>query len=311
MLQSEPAIDNTIGLLLDWFDQYAEKGTPIHLNDFFTYAALDIVGETVFSKPFGFLREGKDLGGTIANSLAHNMYVAIAGFVQWFHLLLANPVVTWLNLLPYGHVIDTTLSTIEERMKNPEARFDAMQHWLKYLADHPDRMDPREIQSAAANTIGAGSDTVACGLQGFVYHLIRRPDLWERARLEVEGTAGQDKRSVRVISYADAQDMPFLQACIKESLRIFSPAPMGLTRVAGKGGVTIGDRTFPEGTEVSVNAWVIHQSKEIWGPDAREFKPERWLQGDKSSALDKYYMPVSFTFSVAHLFHFVNMQAAA
>lgn len=159
----------------------------------------------------------------------------------------------------------------------------------RYLEQNPDRMMAREIQSAAANTVAAGADTVACGLQAFVYHMIRRPDIWELVRKEIDDAGG----TKRVISYADAQGLPVLQACIKEALRIFSPVSMGLPRVAGKGGLTVGGRTFPEGTTVSVNAWVIHQSREIWGPDAREFRPERWLKGDVSAPWEKYYMPVS------------------
>lgn len=294
VLKSELAINNTITLLLDWLNQHADEQKPIHLDHFFTYTTFDIVGETIFSQPFGFLREGKDIGGAIANSLTQNIYVAIGGYMQWFHILLSNPFVTWLNILPFGHIIDTAMGAIKERERNPDARFDVVQHWFKYLAQHPDRMHPREIQSAASNAIAAGADTVACGLQTFVYHMIRRPGLWERARLEIEDRLTTSWGSSRVISYADAQNMPFLQACIKESLRIFSPAPMGLPRVAGKGGITIGDRHFPEGTTISVSVWVMHHSKEIWGPDAREFRPERWLEGEKSSALERFYMPVSF-----------------
>lgn len=61
----------------------------------------------------------------------------------------------------------------------------------------------------------------------------------------------------------------------------------------GERGLAVGGRTFPKGTVVSVSVWVIHHSKEIWGADSREFRPERWLEGDKSAALDKYYVPVS------------------
>lgn len=199
------------------------------------------------------------------------------------------------------------MGAIEEHEQSPDARFDAVAHWFRqvaqsspealqtltrihrYLEQHPDRMDAREIQSAASNAVAAGADTVACGLQAFVYHVIRRPDMWERVREEIDN-AGVTKR---VISFADAQGLPVLQRCIKEALGIFGPVPMGLPRVAGKGGLTIGGRTLPKGTTVSVNAWVIHHSKEIWGPDAREFRPERWLKGDKCAPLEKYYMPVS------------------
>jgi cytochrome P450 len=45
----------------------------------------------------------------------------------------------------------------------------------------------------------------------------------------------------------------FVQACVKEALRVFGPVPMGLPRIAPKGGLTIGARTIPEGTIVSIN----------------------------------------------------------
>lgn len=112
-----------------------------------------------------------------------------------------------------------------------------------------------------------------------------------RREIDDAGVSAPEVRK-RVVPYAEAQRLPLLQACIKEALRVFTPTPMGLPRVAGKEGVTIGERTFPEGTILSVNAWVMHHSKEIWGADASEFRPERWLAGDKSAALDKYYIPV-------------------
>lgn len=67
---------------------------------------------------------------------------------------------------------------------------------------------------------------------------------------------------------------------------------MGLPRVVPDGGLTIGDKTFASGTILSVNSWVIHYSTEIWGPDAAEFRPERWLAGN-ADTLDKYFMVVS------------------
>lgn len=98
-----------------------------------------------------------------------------------------------------------------------------------------------------------------------------------------------------VITFADAQKLPYLQACVKESIRIFPPNTMGLQREAPKGGITIGDRTFPAGTMLSVHGPSILLSKELWGPDAREFKPERWLS-ESITAQEKYFMPVCLSF---------------
>lgn len=125
-------------------------------------------------------------------------------------------------------------------------------------------------------------------LQAFVYYMIRHPNAWQRARAEVDAAGIQG-----IASFADAQKLPFLHACIKEALRIFRSASMGLPRVAPKGGLAIGNGTIPEGTIVPLNIWVIYHSKEIWGPDAREFNRDRWFRGD-AAGLEQYFIPVSF-----------------
>lgn len=66
---------------------------------------------------------------------------------------------------------------------------------------------------------------------------------------------------------------------------------MALQRIAPKGGIDIGDCYFPEGTTLSINPWAYHRDKDIWGQDADEFKPERWLTDD-SARLDKHFIPV-------------------
>lgn len=91
------------------------------------------------------------------------------------------------------------------------------------------------------------------GIQTFVYHMIRSPQSWARARAEIDNAARQGRCRDRVVSYSDAQELSFLQACIKESLRMFGPTPMGLPRVAPKGGINIGDTHFDEGTVLSVH----------------------------------------------------------
>ncbi|KAK6085196.1 benzoate 4-monooxygenase cytochrome P450 [Seiridium cupressi] len=289
LLQSEAAIDHNIQLLCGWLDKHSDRNDPVDLGQYFAFITNDNVGEVVFSKSFGFLRYGRDIGNTIRNSLAHNAYVAIMGFLRWIHtVFIGNAFVTWLGIMPYGHIIDTAVQHIQVRQENQDARFDLMGHWMKALAENPERMSIRDVHSAVFNNIAAGADTVASALQSFVYHMIRHPDAWQRAREEIltADVAGGD----HIISFSDTQKLVYLQACITESLRIFSPVPMGLPRVVGPEGLSIGDHSFPKETTVSINPHVIHASKEIWGPSAREFKPDRWIS-DVSSKLQKYWIP--------------------
>lgn len=143
----------------------------------------------------------------------------------------------------------------------------------------------------ATGLVGAGSNTVSSALQSFVYHMIRHPTAWTRVREEINA-AGQDGRCRdRVISFKDASELPFLQACIKEAIRVFSPVPMGLPRLVPKGGIAIGSETFSAGTILSVNPWVIHHSQELWGSDASQFNPDRWITGD-ATEMERFWVPV-------------------
>lgn len=71
---------------------------------------------------------------------------------------------------------------------------------------------------------------------------------------------------------------------------------MGLPRVAPAGGIRLDDEGgpfFPGGTVLSVNPYVLHTSKALWGEDASEFRPERWL-GPDAARLEKMFCPVSW-----------------
>lgn len=265
-LKAEAAIDGLVGQLLDHMDAFALSGKPADLDRYLTFLTFDLLGETIFSKPFGYVAAGKDIGGSIATNLQLVGIHALVSHFRWIQLVALNPLTA--TLLPWGHLFNTAFAALAARRANPDARFDVVAHWLRTAARHPDRLADRDIVANATANVGAGSDTVSCALQAFLYYMARDPALWARARAEIRDVAAAAAAAAgsRVVPYEDAVKMPFLQACVKEALRIHNPVPMGLPRVAPKGGLTIGERTLPEGTTVSLSPWVMHHSKEIWGP---------------------------------------------
>jgi len=104
-------------------------------------------------------------------------------------------------------------------------------------------------------TVGviAGTDAMSTGMQSSVYHLIHRPAAWHRCRDELKVAQTRGKCNTKVVSFADAQELPYLQACIKESLRLFGPLGTGLLRVAPAGGTKLGDRVLPEGAGLLIH----------------------------------------------------------
>ncbi|KAF9870671.1 Pisatin demethylase-like protein [Colletotrichum karsti] len=292
VLQSEPAVDSVVKNFIEWLDKFSQSKQPVDIDKYLTFTAFDVVGEILFSKQFGFIKEGKDIGNAIANGLALNVYAATMGFYRWVHVLLVgNPIMTKLNILPMGHLYDTTVNALDQRLDNRDSRFDSVAHWFRAIDKNPAQVKLRDVYAIATGAVGAGSDTVSGGLQAFIYYMLRHPNAWNRVRSEIdEAVKTQGICQDEVIQFADTQKLPFLQACFKEALRIFGPVPMGLPRLAPKGGITIGDQHFPEGTTLSINPWVIHHSEEFWGPDASEFNPDRWLRPEIASQ-EKYFIP--------------------
>lgn len=319
MLQTEEHIDRTIEKLLGWMDKHAAEQKPMALDLFFSYTAFDIIGEVLFSRPFGFIEKGQDIDGTLHVGQPINAYAAVAGYVGKLHHILANPITSDLGLLPTGFLFKTAMSAVEERKKNPDSRYDIVAHWLRTMREHPDRLSVHDLHANLITNVGAGSDAMSCSLQSFVYHMIRHPACWAQARAEIDAERAQGRCEGRVITYEHAQALTYFQACLKESLRLFSPQGLGLQRVTPPGGLTLGDRTFPAGTILSIhprydanchrgqsgtilstltckpsNKWnhrTMQLDKTIWGPDAHEFKPERWLTDDAASK-EKYWLVV-------------------
>lgn len=82
------------------------------------------------------------------------------------------------------------------------------------------------------------------------------------------------------ISDAEARKMPYLQAIIKEALRIWPPVTGLGSKEVPKQGDTLNGLFVPGGTHVGYAVWGLFRSKEVWGEDANLFRPERWMIED-------------------------------
>lgn len=128
ILRNEKEMDSVLADFLSWMDVFAESGKPFLINQWLSFVASDVVGDQLFSERFGFLKEGRDIGGSIANTGMFNAYAAIMGFYRWIHfLIIGNPIMG--SFVPMGHLFDTSMQALERRRKNKDSRFDIVSHW--------------------------------------------------------------------------------------------------------------------------------------------------------------------------------------
>ncbi|KAL2481278.1 Cytochrome [Abeliophyllum distichum] len=117
----------------------------------------------------------------------------------------------------------------------------------------------------------AGSETTSDSVEWALTELLRNPETMIKVKNEISSVVGSNKK----FEESDIDKLAYLQAVIKETLRLHPPAPLLVPRSA------IEDTNFmgyliPKNTQVFVNVWAISRDEECW-EEPLSFKPERFL----------------------------------
>ena len=129
-----------------------------------------------------------------------------------------------------------------------------------------------------ATNIGAGGNSTATILRAVFYYLLKHPQTHQKLISELTAAAKAGKLS-RIATWKECQNLPYLEACVKEAERIHPAIGLPLERIVPAEGATICGHYFGAGTVVGMNAWVIHRDQAVFGNDAASWRPERWLCG--------------------------------
>jgi len=118
-----------------------------------------------------------------------------------------------------------------------------------------------------------GTDTTADTLEWTLAELINHPTVMEKARKEIDSIIGKD----RMVMELDIDNLPYLQAIVKETLRLHPPSPFVLRQSTEN--CTIAGYDIPAKTRVFTNLRAIGTDPKHWD-NPLEFRPERFLSKD-------------------------------
>lgn len=311
LISYEKYVDDCADIFQERLGEMAGAGDWVNMGHWLQCYAFDVIGNITYSQRFGFLDAGQDQGG-IMQALENSMpYSTLVGIYAWLHPYLF----AIMQRLPgsgaagRAHVMKYT----NEQKAKREAQRQAWDTEGKGVeaksADTPEDFLDKIMDMKAAgkgvtdyhvfmmglSNIIAGSDTTAISLSSILYHLIRTPAAMQKLRQEIQQKTDRGECEPHRVSFRDSQEMPYLQACIKEGLRLHSATGLPLWRVVNEDNTQICGERFSRGDEVGINAWVAHYNADIWGADVEEFRPERWLEAEKDperlKQLEQYYMP--------------------
>ncbi|KAK7708535.1 hypothetical protein SLS64_006637 [Diaporthe eres] len=293
MLSMEGLVDKTINSLCEQIENRFVDGRNVQrtcdIADWIEFFAWDVVGELTFSKDFGFLKGGSDQMQLIETSESIMHYFGVVGQMPILDRFLGkNPwfsgATSPIKFPSFGRAAGFCFEQLTERLSHddPEkegGRQDFLRDFLKAKEDNPDLISNNEVLGYLLLNILAGADTTAIVQKGIIYHLLRNPVALAKLRAELDAAV----LSIPA-SFAEIRDLPYLDAVIKEGLRMHPPIGNILERIVPSPGLALRDgRVIAPGTIVGMNQWVVSRDKEVYGDDAGVFRPERWLRGDNET----------------------------
>ncbi|KAH8898228.1 cytochrome P450 [Thozetella sp. PMI_491] len=296
VLPYEPHMDRIVSELCEIIESKFIDGPngsqEFDLGKWLHFYTWDVIGSVTFSKPIGYLEKGYDFDKTLDTASRRiNWFVATA-MLPWYDWYVNN--LPFLQLGPPGFdaVVGLAIQLIQARATGADKTYhdpadpDYLDKFFELKMADPDGVSDMDIMTWLMNNLLAGADSTATTLRSSLYFPLKNPRVWQRLR-EATAAAGLHKNTP--VPYKDARAVPYVDAVVRESLRYFPPVSMPLERYVPKEGYQLSNGRFlPAGVAIGVNPYVISRNREIYGDDADEFRPERWLRDEGAETEEEF-----------------------
>ena len=246
----EPRIQSHVQTLIQQMEvERGKNDGVVDLNEWYNFAAFDIIADAAFGEPFNTLKE-----------TTYRPWISLIG-KTWKAITFASavksmapPLYLLRLLIPTGPFLqkevnkfDLILNRVKERVAVGTDRIDLLSRVIKYN-DRKEKLTDQEIVSNATLFVAAGTETVTTVLSALTYLITKDERIMTKLSTEIR-EAFPDEESITVQSVTK---LPYLTACIRESLRKFPPIPEGLPRVVPPGGEEISGQWIPGGVSIGL-----------------------------------------------------------
>ncbi|KAB2571595.1 Cytochrome P450 monooxygenase rdc4 [Lasiodiplodia theobromae] len=299
LIEQEPMIRHYVGLLVEKLRDAASVpvgDNSIDMVRMFNYTTFDVMADLAFGESLGLL-ERADYIPWVASIIQTVKAAGIIGTIQSaFPLLMPVLMKTVLRGMQESRHKHSRFAQehVDKRLARETTRPDIWTFVLRNTANDAAKggLSLAEMHANAATLMGAGTETTATVLSGACWLLCNNRDKLNQLNDEVRQAFG----SAGDLGMQTLARLPYLNACLQESLRMFPPAPLGLPRVTPRGGAVICGKPVAERTTVYVSHFAAyHNASNFY--DAYNFHPERWLpDADPCFADDKKNVMEPFSF---------------
>lgn len=256
-----------------------ERSKPnIDISWWFALFAMDVINRIAFSDSMGFLKVGEDVENLMAATKDRFDHWGRWGAVpELERFLFRTPLARlWQKPHPSPLAAAGQRKLAQRKDDTSKSRLDLLDKFLLGTEKHPGLVTDKEITGMVQSTIGAGADTTAATLAIIFIYLSRYPEVVDKLRQELREASDAGRLSAAP-KWMETYRMPYLEAVIKEAMRLYPVSQWGHDRVVPAGGATIAGLFVPEGTVVGCHLDSIHRNADVYGEDADQYNPERWL----------------------------------
>nr|CAB3458030.1 unnamed protein product [Digitaria exilis] len=250
------------------------EGKPLVVKKHLSMVAFNNITRLAFGKRFvnaaGELDEqGREFKAIVTNGIKIGGSLSIARYIPWLSGVDEQ------LLKEHGDRRDRlTVKIMDEHAKALKERGHAKQHFVDALFTLRDKYDLGDgtVIGLLWDMITAGTDTTVISVEWAMAEVVRNPRVQGKAQEELDRVVGRD----RVLLETDLTSLSYLQALVKESLRLHPPTPLMLPHKASSS-VKIAGYDIPKGANVIANVWAVARDPKVWD-DPLEFRPERFVQ---------------------------------
>lgn len=246
------------------------------------FGSLNNVMRTVFGKSYDFNeKDGRELEYLVSEGYE------LLGIFNWSDHF---PLLGWLDMQGVRRRCKELVARVNifvgkiieehrfKRTKNAGKAVDEAFHdFVDVLLDleMEDKLSDSDMIAVLWEMIFRGTDTVAILLEWILARMVLHPDIQSKVQCEIDAVV----ETGRAVCDSDLTNLPYLQAIVKETLRVHPPGPLLSWSRLAIHDTSVGMHLVPSGTTAMVNMWAITHDEKIWS-QPEEFVPERFMEED-------------------------------
>merc|ERR1712000_84614 len=276
-------ISRLVRLIETKYTSTTQDYRPVDFARKIQYFTLDVISDLAFGEAFGYMDQDEDVFDFIKITRSFFPVAVLMANIPALVALVHSPLMRGMlpkesDKLGFGAFIGVAKRKVAERFEpHASSQPDMLGSFIRH------GLTQEEASSESLLNVVAGSDTTATTIRLTMLHLLSNPTAYRKLQAEIDQGI-DDGRISTPVTDAEARQLPYLQATIKEGLRMKAPAAGPLFKTVPPEGDVIDGKFIPGGTQIGTSPFGVYHSKKTFGDDAGLFLPERWIDADPAQA---------------------------